>query len=298
MQVKTYTVLDDTAPRTLDNAIAIAILPRGNNPFFSHLVEELARIGSQEMILFNTRYNQVPYHKHLRHIWVPPTISTGEMVNIAITESHSQYVFIVYSDQHFIASDVSSHVFLRIEERNDLCTIPQLFAHDGSKLPMFSAPAFDHQGFRVIRRLYDGQRDVRIFSALDYAGIYHRNRFMQLGGYDTSITNSYWQKNDFAFRAAMWGERIVLNPALNLHYTEKMPIDDESFDISSRIFALKSLAVKLGRNGAYIPLSRFMWLIHSKHPWHTFQQIRQWIWENRFHFQQNAGAVVDQWNEF
>lgn len=289
-----YTVVDHCTPKQDEDALTVAILPRGDDPFFSPLVQEIMKINPQELILFNTGFQAPSSMSQVRHVWLREDVTPGEMVNIAIRESHSKLVFVLWSNQEFSSQDVSSQVFWRIEERGDLCTVPQLYDQGGNPLPIQSMPAFDRIGFRVIRTLSE-RKDVRIFSPFDYSGVYNRTRFLNLGGYDTTMENPYWQKNDFSMRAAMWGERIVLNSALSLHYTGIPPVDNEDFDISSRIFALKSLGIKHNKQGAYLPLSRFLWVINMHKGWSLFKDIHAWVHENRFRFYCDIEQIVDNW---
>lgn len=289
-----YTVVDHCTPKQDKDFLTVAILPRGGDPFFSPLVEEIMKINPQELILFNTGFQCPPSMNQVRHVWLKEDVTPGEMVNIAIREAHSKLVFVLWSNQEFLSQDISSQVFWRIEDRGDLCTVPQLYDQSKNPLPVQSMPAFDRIGFRVIRTLSE-RKDVRIFSPFDYSGIYNRTRFLNLGGYDTTIENSYWQKNDFSMRAAMWSERIVLNSALSLYYTDAPPVDNEDFDVSSRIFALKSLGIKYNRHGAYLPWDRFFWVANIRHGWSLFKSIQSWVHENRFRFHCDVEQVVDNW---
>ncbi|MGL4525139.1 MAG: hypothetical protein ACRCVN_06445 [Spirochaetia bacterium] len=292
-----YTVVDHCTPKENEDSLTIAILPRGEEPFFSPLIEELIKVNPQELILFNTNFDVPKGINQVRHVWIKEEVSAGEMVNVAIREAHSKFVFILWSNQEFSSQEVSSQVFWRIEERDDLCTIAQLYDRNHNSLPVQSIPAFDRVGFRVIRTLSD-RKDARVFSPFDYSGIYNRTRFLNLGGYDTSIENPYWQKNDFSMRAAMWDERIVLNTALSLYYTSEPPVENEDFDLSSRIFALKCLGIKHKRKGATLPIVRWLWVSKLPHSWVLFKEIRTWVHENRFRFRFNVEQIIDNWHSF
>lgn len=292
-----YTVVDHCAPKQDEDSLTIAILPGGEEPFFSPLVEELMKINPQELILFNTGFNSPACMNQVRHVWLKEEVTPGEMVNIAIREAHSKLVFVLWSNQEFSSQNVSSQVFWRIEERADLCTIGQIYDQNGEPLPVQSIPAFDRIGFRIIRRLSE-KKDLRIFSPFDYSGVYSRTRFLNLGGYDTTIENPYWQKNDFAMRAALWGERIVLNSALSLHYTGPCPVDNEDFDLSSRIFALKSLGIKHSKHGAFLPFYRWLWVAKARGSWTLFKDLQAWVYENRFRFHYDVEEIVDNWDSF
>lgn len=279
----------------MENSLSIAVIPRGGDPFISELLAELNKFNPQELLVFNIRPFKTQSWAPMRHIWTKGRLTQGELVNIAVQEAKSSFVFVLWSDMRFLAQDISAHVFLRIEERADLCAAPQLYTEEGVRLPALTIPAFDRQGFRVVRSASSGY-DEKIFSPLDFAGIYNRARFLNLGGFDGTIENPYWQKNDFAMRAALWGERMVLNSSLAVSYLASPPVDDESFDLSSRIFALKSLAVQRRGSTAFLPLRRFLWLWGVRGALHMFREIKAWVQENRYRFRYDAERAVDHWS--
>jgi hypothetical protein len=292
-----YTVLSDSAPRVAENSLSVALIPRGDTPLLSPLIEELNKIGPQEILIFNSNFLTHVRSVAVRNIWINEPLSAGELINIAVEEAKSKSVLVLWSDMKLLSSDISAHVFLRIEERGDLCATPQLFSVGDIRLPSLSAPAFDSKGFSVIRDM-NNNGETRVFLPLDFAGVYNRARFINMGGYDTTITNPYWQKADFAMRAAMWGERIVLNPALAVAYTqENNLIDDESFDLSCRIFALKNLGVTVDSHRVRLPKRRLLWLHGVRGAWQLFREIREWVYENRFRFRYDAEYIVDNWSK-
>jgi hypothetical protein len=290
-----YTVVSITATATKVRTFSIAILPRGDNPFFSDLIQELNHFNPQEILIFNT-HALFREEITLREIWTEESLSEGTLVNIAIQESKSPFVFIIWSDMILQAQDISHHLFLRLEERDNLCTTPQLFNAIKTPLPSLTVPVFPPNDiFRVLRTFGSEQEERDNFMSVDYCGVYNRARFLNLGGYDDTLTSSYWQKVEFGLRAAMWGERIVLNSALRMNYVEEPPTDDESTTVSGTLFALKTLGVRIGRKGAYLPRQRFFWLFGQKNAKEIFREIRDWVYENRFRFKYDAEFVVDHW---
>jgi hypothetical protein len=291
-----YTVLSDSAPVLhWERSLSVAIIPRGNGQLVSPLINELMKINPYEILLFNSKMLVQTGPISVRNIWVDNNLSEGELINITIEEAKGRSVLILWSDMRLCSGDISSNVFMRIEERGDLCTVPQFLSSDELKLPSLTAPAFDNKGFSVVRTM-NNNGEIDSFFPLDYVGIYNRARFLNMGGYDTTITNSYWQRADFALRSALWGERIVLNPALTVAYgDDDRPIDDESYDLSCRIFALKNLGLMLTPRGARLPKRRLLWLLNSPKPLVLFSESYDWVHQNRFRFKYTAEEVVDRW---
>lgn len=293
-----YTVISNSAPLEQVSAFSVAILPRGVNPFFTELISAVARFNPQEILVVNSRpirYVNVP----LREIWTRQKLDAGELVNIVIQEAKTPFIFILWNDMIFNAEDVSHHLFLKLEERNNLCTTPQFYNANGIALPSLSLPVFPPNDiFRVIRSSWQNKEELKTFISLDYCGVYNRSRFLNLGGYDTTILSEYWQKVEFGMRAAMWGEKIALHPSLSVSYVNNPPVDDESINFSTTLFALKTLGVRMSKKGAYLPWIRLFWLWREKHWLSTFNEIKHWVEENRFRFKSDAEFIVDSWQTY
>lgn len=235
----------------------------------------------------------------IREIWTKESLSAGEMVNIAMTEAKTPFVFILWNDIELNAQDVSHHLFLKLEERGDLCTTPQFYNQNGMPIPSLTLPIFPPNDiFRVIRTQHQESQTAKTFITLDFCGVYNRARFLNLGGYDPQITSEYWQKVEFGMRASMWGEHIIFNPALGVSYTDTIPVDDESITLNTTLFALKTLEVKMSKRGAYLPWKSFFWLWKEKNGWQMFKELRDWVLENRFRFKSDALLVVDNWQSY
>jgi|GEM_PF-3326145 len=290
-----YNVQSNNAVRPAsEHSFSVAIIPRSQAAFISPLLDEVSKLAPQEIILFNSRLvpqGNIP----IRNIWLNNEVSSGQLVNIAIEEAKSKFVLVLWSDMRFLGA-ISLNVFLRIEERSNLCVTPQLFNAEGLKLPCLSAPAFDSNGFSIILDMNE-QNETQVFLPLDFAGAYNRSRFLNLGGYDNTISNSYWQRADFAMRSAMWGERIVLNPALTITYNaDHNAIEEEdSFGLSTLIFALKNLGVSINKNRVTLPFWRMLWLNGTRGKLTLFNEIKEWVHHNRLRFRYNAEQVVDNW---
>ncbi|NIZ40891.1 hypothetical protein PVA45_05180 [Entomospira entomophila] len=293
-----YTIVSTSAPLEQSSPFSIAILPRGTNPFFTELIEAVSRFNPEEILIVNAR----PHHHidtPLRQIWIRESLQAGELVNIVMEEAKTPFVFILWNDMIFNAEDVSHHLFLRLEERQDLCATPQLYNAHGVEIPSLSMPVFPPNDiFRVLRTSGQNVEEPKTFMPLDFCGVYNRARFLNLGGYDTSITTEYWQKVEFGLRAAMWGEKIVLNPSLSVSYADALPVDDESINASTSRFALKTLSVRMSKKGAYLPRTQLFWLWGEENWLTTFKEIRQWVTQNRFRFKSDAELVVDGWQSY
>jgi hypothetical protein len=134
----------------------------------------------------------------------------------------------------------------------------------------------------------------------DYCGIYHKERFINIGGFDPEITNPYWQKVDFGFRAFLWGEEIQLSKNVHIHYVGDVHSEDVTPDESYKRFYLKNIYVKVKKGIGYLPYYRFLhYLLHSNTgpfvSWKEFHKVKQWVPMHNKDFKTNAHNLIDRW---
>ena len=140
-------------------------------------------------------------------------ISIGEKINIAIKEACSDYVFVVWSDM--ILNPISLKLISKIEEDNNLCTIPTIRNHKSQMVQNIVLPKEEKKSLKIVNRVPTYYRTRSLFP-LDYIGIYNKSKFLEIGGYDSEIKNSVWQKMDFGYRVYTLGHEIINNLALQI----------------------------------------------------------------------------------
>jgi hypothetical protein len=141
-------------------------------------------------------------------------------------------------------------------------------------------------------------------------GVYNRERFISLGGFDAALKSTYWQLMDFGFRAHLWGEEIRSTQKIRLSYNGEAPSEDSTAEESYRRFYLKNLAPRFQIDGettsgrrsgrAWIPLHRFFaYLFRSGgdpfSAWAEFSGGRRWVKENSGRFRRDARSLTDFW---
>ena len=137
----------------------------------------------------------------------------------------------------------------------------------------------------------------------DFMGIYSRNKCMQLGGFDYTIQNPYWQNLDFGFRAHLWGEAIRIFTSFRIHYEGETPPENISTDASYRQFYLKNLAPEITGGSAVIPFKLFWRYLRNSglnplHAWQHFSEARRWVALNKDRFTTTARALIEHWEPF
>jgi hypothetical protein len=134
----------------------------------------------------------------------------------------------------------------------------------------------------------------------DGIGIYDRDRFIRLGGFDPSIKNFYWQLMDFGFRSSLWGEEIAATQLIKLSYEGTIPQEDSSASGGGHRFFLKNQAPVFRGDYAHIPLRRFSAYYKRRGgdllvAWREFSAARNWVRINRYRFVSDARTIAERW---
>jgi hypothetical protein len=236
----------------------------------------------------------------VRFILIQDDLSPGELINLAAGELGGPLFFVLWNNMKFIAGGSAG----RMAERNfsrRLCTLPVMQNLRFEALPTLASPALFKN--TVTTRLAVPQREGQSgLYPFDGVGIYDRDRFLRLGGFDGALKNFHWQLMDFGFRARLWGEEIASTQLVKLSYDGEVPREDISPEENYRRFYLKNLA-PVWRNGiAHLPWRRFLrYFFRSGEDlftaWGEFSGIRRWVSENASRFTCDARAVADSWDK-
>jgi hypothetical protein len=133
-------------------------------------------------------------------------------------------------------------------------------------------------------------------------GVYDRERFIRLGGFDGTLKNTHWQFMDFGFRAWLWGEEIRSTQMVKISYDGEVPAADNTAEASYRRFYLKNLAPVFRGDYAHLPLRRFPgYFFRSGEDlfaaWEDFSAGRRWVSLNRYRWRNDARTITDRWDE-
>ena len=143
----------------------------------------------------------------------------------------------------------------------------------------------------------DGEKCLFPF---DYCGLYSRERFSQLGGFDSRIGNPYWQKLDFGLRAWLWGEKILGTTRLTVLYMGSPPVDDTTPDEGYKAFYLKCLAVRIRHQMGVLQWWRFPEFMFRSdngpiYAVKEFAAARSWVKTHRFRFRREPRDLIERW---
>lgn len=283
----------------------VILLNRGGRYYRSAVFQSLESAGFNSVI--SIELSAAPYDIENLSIRFPEVkflvplekVSVGEMINTGIAETSSPYVFVVWNDVRVTPSSIPARLITRLAEENTLCVAPVLTSQKMENLPVQMVPALNRNAFQVepMPCFRDNLPTVYPF---DFTGVYNREKFIQMGGFDHTITNPYWQNLDFGFRSHLWGERILLSSLFRLSYDGEVPREDITADSSYIRFFLKNLAPVFRNDEATLPFSSFFRyagkagtnLLES---WASFRQARKWVNLNRYRFRRDAASLTAEW---
>ena len=256
----------------------------------------------------------------VRFILLQKELSLGEQINIAASETDSPLFFVLRNDLKIIAGGTARRMAERLSVSQDnteektgknryrrICTVPVMQNSRFETLPTLIAPVLHRRKVKTLF-LNPASEGLPSLYPFDGVGIYDRDSFIQLGGFDSTFNNSYWQLMDFGFRAWLWGEEITATRTLKLSYETSVPAEDNSINADYNRFFLKNIAPVFEGDFAHLPLYRFPGhLLRSclvrngsgsiSGAWEDFSDSCRWVTTNQFRWRCNPRAVTGRWDQ-
>ncbi|HOJ98619.1 MAG TPA: hypothetical protein PLW34_03560 [Termitinemataceae bacterium] len=313
-----YTVLggQEILERT---GVSAVLLQRGGRYIRRLLFQELQEAGFEQVVLLeNSRASpelEELLHRFLfvRCILPQRELTLGEQINLAAREVKTPLFFVLWSDVHFsqnggalrIAERWAHHYLVPRGEgeagQGPLCLVPLVQNNRYEIIPTVMAPTFYKGRIHTIP-VVPKKEGVPSLFPFDGIGVYNRDTFVSLGGYDGTIQNPYWQLMDFGFRAHLWGERILATQTIRIHYDQDPPTVHTTAQDSYLRFYLKNIAPQFRSDHAHLPYSRlFEFLVKSgkslREGWELFREVRRWVSQYRYRFTMDARLLIKSWEE-
>jgi hypothetical protein len=285
--------------------LAIVVLNREGRLHREEFLREYAGRLPAEMVYvsgpevawdIDARARQFP---EVRFLLLKQAASVGEWINLAMQETRAPLVLVVWSSVRFPADAFTPDLLLSFAAAGAVCCVPRMQTDRGDPVPTVHMPVFIRRRPRIIPLTELRDRMMCLYP-FDYCGIYSRDRYLRVGGYDQQIVNPYWQKLDFGLRSLMWGERIEHRTGLLFTHHGEIPPEDTTRDAGYKLFYLKNLAVSVGQPGGVLPWRRFpAYLLASDTgpiaSWREFESARRWVEANRVRFRSEARSLPDLW---
>ena len=175
--------------------------------------------------------NAVSLYPSVRFVMALEKITEGELLNIGMAQSESPYVLVIHDDMAVEDISFTPQLVKKLVAAKEFCICPRLSTSNFQQIPVRFFPTAEKSVFTVASSLSAQEGDVTLYPS-DLAGFYDRNKYIQLGGADYTITSSYWQKVDLFCRAWLWGERVSLQPSFTLSYSGDVPEENQTVDSS------------------------------------------------------------------
>ena len=306
-----YTVVGgrrpERAPRPGGPApsLAVVVLNREGRLHREEFLREYNDRGPAEIVYVSgpevgwdieARSRQFP---DVRFVLLKQEASVGEWINLAMQETHSALVMVIWSNVRYSLEAFTPDMLQSLAGEQAVCVVPRMQTERGDAIPTVHMPVFIRRRPRIIP-LQETRDRMMCLYPYDSCGIYSRERFLRVGGFDPQVTNAYWQKLDFGFRSLLWGERIVLRTPLLFTQHGPLAPEDTTRDSSYKLFYLKNLAVSARGEGGVLFRRRFpAYLLGSDTgpiaSWREFESARRWVEANRVRFRREARGLADLW---
>ncbi|MDR2490058.1 MAG: hypothetical protein LBD20_01490 [Spirochaetaceae bacterium] len=345
-KLPSYTVLGGGDAARISGVSAV-VLNRAGRIWKRPVFEELEKCGFDAIVSIEGSQEQYGLEElmagfpRLMFILVPKDVCTGCKINIAAHEIKSPLFFVLWDDQRLsgIKAERINERLLKTNEElardfslgrasgkerpyKRFCTVPLIQNNELQAIPTMNVPVQTRKSFECSPFTAE-KDDFPTLYPYDAAGVYDRARFIELGGFDTAITNPYWQTMDMGMRAWLWGEEIRCDKPIRLRIDGTGAREEASADESYRRFYLKNLAPAYravrplaaamrgterppsakGGAEASLPLVRFIpFMVRSRMgfspAWRLFSAIRAWVKENKNRFQTDSRSLIRRWQEF
>jgi hypothetical protein len=310
------------------SGISAILLNRGGRYPRRTLFTELEKAGFDRVISLEgaqDRYDledlstRFPF---VRFILLKDALSPGEQINLGARETAGSLFFVLWNDLRFLLGGDAAKIafWLRLSPEKllnappgaspmrRLCTTPVIQNSRLEILPTITSPALYRSKPWKVR---DNLKTLHVSPEVeaqptlypfDGVGMYDRERFVRLGGFDASIQNPYWQLMDFGFRAYLWGEEIRCTQQVRLSYDGEAAPENTTVDADYRRFYLRNLAPVFRKEAAHIPLRLFPGYLFKAGcdpaaAWGEFRENRQWVGANGSRFQRDARILTGIWEQ-
>ena len=265
----------------------------------------------------------------------------GCQINVAAGEADTPLFFVLWSDFHPIlslnAERIASRLLVKPDDapKNDapktqaskspyirLCTTPTIQNPRFEALPIAYAPVINGKKFETLPFAPLKEASPTLYP-FDAAGVYDRERFISLGGFDPRLNSRHWQLLDFGLRAWLWGEEIRCTQHIRFSLDGDLHPENITADESYLRFFLKNLAPvirggaaepsakdygstvnkrRYASGDAHLPLRVFApYLLNAGRgpvkAAHDFSEIRAWVDANSRRFVNDINGITAFWDQ-
>lgn len=306
----TYSVLSPSQPSVGSvrggERVTLILLNRDSWLFRSSTLEELSGAGFLEILSLEVPPFKADYQEILEH---SPTVRfmhfsrkalPGELINLAVREARGEFCLTLWDDQAIIDAGMLARLFKTWDPESAFCAVPELLQKEGAPIPSLMVPSLYRKNLRFLPLSASDSATVQTVFPFDYTALFHRQSFLSTGGYDTSLSNPFWQKAEWGLRSCLWGERFEQISPFRIGYRGDMPLEDQTYDDSYRRTFLKTMAVRFSRDHGELSWTRFwnFWCQSGMGPGASLKEFRElhgWVKTHRYRFKTDLRALIELW---
>ena len=287
--------------------ISVIMINSSGSQFRIQTIEKLLNCGFKSIVSFepdsdNFNIEDISHRfPDVKFVIPLEKVSTGDLINMGMSEVDSEYVLVIKDTINVPGGILLPNLAERLTKDSVYCVVPRMLNYEKQSIPIQFVPSALKGKFRVDSFSYvvDGMPTLYPF---DYVGLYNRDKFIKLGGFDYTITNPYWQNLDLSLRAWLWGERIQLSTTFQLSYTTDEPIENYTPDLSYLRFYLKNILPKFkADHGVISPLSFFLFMMNSScgviESIRQFSDAKNWVEKNKYRFTCDVQNLIEMWEQ-
>lgn len=286
--------------------ISVIFLNSSGSHYKLHVFEKLLETNFKSII--SVEHNAENFtddiskkYPEIKFIVPQENANDGELINLAISEISSEYVLVLRDTLNIDSNFILPHLAESLTKDKTFCIVPRLFDAFKNGISCTFNPSVRKSHFIVesSTAMTDG---IKTLYPFDSIALYNREKFIQLGGFDWTITSQYWQTLDLALRSWLWGEQTKVTSFLQFSYIKEPPVEDHTYNIDYLRYYLKNELPKIKIEQGYIKKSSFFTFLHHSscgvlEAFKQFKEARIWVEKNKFRFKTDLQNLVHNWSK-
>lgn len=285
--------------------VSVILLNSGGSVLRIQNLENLQNCGFEKIISMepnNENYNFEDFiNKFPTAKFIVPQeeVSDGDLINIGMAETDSKYVLVLRDSVQVSSFILTSNNAQKLIDKDCFCYVPRMSIDDNKSLSTNFMPSVHKGVFKVDSTSLITDMLSTLYP-LDFIGMYNRQKFIQLGGFDYTIKSPYWQNLDLAFRAWLWGEEIKITTGFQISYLSDAPVEDTTSNLSQFRFYLKNLAPVFKLDHGEIPSTAILRTLRRSpcgfiETLKQFDDAKEWVLKNQYRFKTDAAGLISNW---
>lgn len=223
----------------------------------------------------------------------------GVLINMAMSELDSKYVLVLRDCFHIPAGIISKNLVENFISSDIYCIVPRVVTSSGEGVITNFLPTASRGTFKIEPNPLT-QDSLPTLYPLNFVGFYNREKFIQLGGFDYTITSPYWQNADLSLRSWLWGQRTLLTTKFQISYSEEVKVENITTDHTYLRFYLKNILPRYKADHGVIPCFSFLgFFIRSScgifEALSQYNDAKNWVNKNKYRFQRDIQYLIENW---